>query len=83
MRKLKIKNYKKIFTVTEHIISKNFWEFYLIKDKNYTGDIKLAYVLGFENELGPISLDEIRPFIISRTKKLDEVMPPPNSEWVD
>jgi hypothetical protein len=70
--------------VVEHIIIKNFWEYYLTdRPAENDGDIREALVIGFETELGDVSLQEIKPYIIARTKKITEVMPPPNWTWVD
>jgi len=38
--------------------------------------------MGFETEYGDVSMKEISPYIICRTRKLDELMPAPNWEWV-
>ncbi len=71
------------FNVIEHIIIKNFWEYYVIDDPNNTEDIKFCLVIGDEIELGDVSMSEIRPYVISRTKQLNEVMPPAaNYSWV-
>lgn len=69
--------------VIEHIILKNFWEYYVCENEFNEGDIKQCYVLGFENELGDVDLNEIKPYIISRTKNLNEVMSAPNFSWED
>ena len=68
--------------VVEHIMTRNFWEFF-ITDDNHTEDIVRAYVMGFESELGDISLNEIKPHIISRTSNLSEVMPPAGYRWMN
>ena len=71
------------FTVYQHIILRNFWEYYLGEpDEN---GIAFGYVMGFENEWGDVSMDEIKPYIISiaRGKELDYVMPPFNYYWED
>jgi hypothetical protein len=70
--------------ITEHIITKNFWEYY-ITDETFgdDGDIVQAVVMGFETEIGDISLAEIKPYIITRTRNLNEVMPADGWQWVD
>jgi hypothetical protein len=73
-------------TVIEHIMLKNMWEYYVIKPKkgdSCTTDMIFAYVIGFENELGYVSLAEIAPYIITRTKDLSEIMPAPNCSWIE
>ena len=69
------------FTVHQHIILKNFWEYYLEPaDEN---GIAFGYVMGFENEWGSVSMDEIKPYIVSiaRGKELNHVMPPEGYYW--
>ena len=41
--------------------------------------------MGFENEWGDVSMDEIKPYIISiaRGKELDYIMPPFEYYWED
>jgi hypothetical protein len=71
----------KPFEVHAHIILKNFWEYYLGKpDKN---GIAYGYVMGFENEWGDVSLEEIKPYIITATRELGDVMPPAGYRWED
>lgn len=73
-----------ILKVVEHIILRNYWEFYILETPpDYPENIKQAYVMGFENELGNVDINEIKPFIMSRTKKLTEVVPGAGFEWVD
>jgi hypothetical protein len=69
------------FAVHQHIILKNHWEYYLGKtDKN---GIAFGYVMGFENEWGDVSMEEIKPHIMTQTTDLDldEVMPPAGYSW--
>ena len=71
------------FAVYQHIILRNMWEYYLGEpDKN---GIAFGYVMGFENEWGDVSMDEIKPYIISKTSGagLDEIMPPAGYYWED
>jgi len=41
--------------------------------------------MGVENEWGSVSMDEIKPYIISTAKgaTLDEIMPPEGYHWED
>lgn len=68
--------------IVEHIILRNFWEYYITDQIPVEGnnDIKTALVMGEEIELGDISLSEIKPYIISRNKTLD-IMPAQGWEW--
>ena len=70
------------WTVVEHIILKNFWEYYIIEDFDDDG-IGYAYVMGIENEFGSVYLPEMKPYIVTRTKDLREVFPPTRFTWVD
>lgn len=83
MRKMQKIDSKTILEVKEHIILKNFWEYYVLESDTNTDDIKLCLVLGDENEIGDVYIPEIKPYIISKTKNLSEVMPAPNYNWID
>jgi hypothetical protein len=69
--------------VKEHIILRNFWEYYVLDQTPVEGDddIFTALVIGFEQEIGDVSRNEIKPYIISKTKNLGEVMPAPGYKW--
>ena len=81
MRKMLRVDSEQALEVCEHIILLNLWEYYVLNAETNTDDIKLCYVLGFENELGDVSMDEIAPYIISRTKDFSGVLPAPGFEW--
>ena len=71
--------------VVEHIMTKNFWEFYIVET---TEGVKpeghaTAVVVGDYTEFGDVYMPEIEPYIISRTTQLDEIMPAPNWRWGD
>lgn len=67
--------------VTEHIILRNGWEYY-VTDQKHDEDIVLCVVMGFETEMGDVSLSEIKPYILMRTKNLTELMPCEGWRWV-
>ena len=73
-----------VCTVVEHIIIKNMWEYYILKtDLDEDDDkYKTALVVGDYTEIGGVYMPEIEPYIVSRTSQLDELIPPPNWEWV-
>ena len=87
MRKMVSTNGTELY-VKEHIITRNLWEYYIVDDEpsdheiNYDM-IQLAYVMGFENELGSVYMPEIEPYILSRTKDLSNIMPASGFNWVD
>lgn len=67
--------------VVEHIILKNLWEYFVCESPTNTDDVKLCLVMGFENEIGDVNIPEIRPYIVLRTKNLQEVMPAAGYQW--
>ena len=73
------------FTVHQHIILKNFWEYYLGEtDKD---GVAFGYVMGMENEWGSVYMPEIKPYIVSvarqdgTTDTLNDIMPPEGYYW--
>lgn len=79
----KMTNGKTTLVVVEHIIIKNFWEYYVTDRESDNPDIKEALVIGFETELGDVYMPEIAPYIRTRTAKLEEIMAAPGWDWVD
>lgn len=72
-------------TVYEHIITQKLWEFFIL-DNNKDQDVREAIVMGFDTEMGDVSMKEIEPFIITRTVVNEQeppLMPPPNGKWLD
>jgi len=68
--------------IVEHIILKNYWEYYILKDDEYaTEDIKAAVVMGDSTEIGDVSLSEMEPYIKTRTSNLSEIMPAAGYKW--
>ena len=82
MRKMKKRDSKIVINVTEHIILKNFWEYYITDEETDDPKIKFALVMGHETELGDVYLPELQPYIISKTKDLDELAPAEGWEWI-
>lgn len=70
------------YTVLKHIITRNFWEFYILSEADEHGQC-LAYVLGAENELGNIHLPEIMPYVILVTEDFTDVLAPSGAVWKD
>jgi len=66
--------------VIEHIMLHNMWEYYILEAADEHG-IAFALVVGDYTEMGNVSMDEIAPYIVSRTTRLDEIMPAPNWSW--
>ena len=83
MRKMTRGNLK--LDVVEHIILRNMWEYFILADDPDTShsdpDIVYALVMGFNDEIGTVSLSEIKPHVISRTSNLDDIMPADGYEW--
>jgi hypothetical protein len=78
----KMRRGETVINVVSHVILRNFWEYY-ITDNHHDDDIVRALVMGFETELGDISLSEIKPYVISRTRDLTDVMPASGWQWCD
>tara|TARA_Y100000310_G_C20362780_1_gene659756 strand:- start:6 stop:314 length:309 start_codon:yes stop_codon:yes gene_type:complete len=85
MRKMRGKSLGEdgVCTVVEHIMTKNMWEYYILKTDLDEDDDKYrtALVVGDHTEIGGVYLPEIEPYIISRTTNLN-LRPAPNWEWV-
>jgi hypothetical protein len=69
--------------VTELILLRNGWEYYVIGER--TQDIFNALVWGFEIELGDVSYEEIKPYIMcsEMLDKDSDALPIPDGEWMD
>ena len=80
-RQMRNKSDGSIVTVHAHVITKNWWEYYILDNKRYE-DVRLALVMGPEMEIGDFSVNEIRPYIVTQTSDLDGVMSAPGWEWV-
>ena len=84
MRKMTKGNLK--LKVVEHIILRNMWEYFVLADEagdEPDSDIKYALVMGFNDEIGTVSMSEIKPHIISRTTDLNELLPAYGYQWED
>ena len=82
MRKMIRGNLK--LDVVEHIILRNMWEYFVLADEagdEPDSDIKYALVMGFNDEIGTVSMSEIKPHIMTRTTDLSEIMPADGYEW--
>ena len=71
------------FTVHQHIILKNFWEYYLGETDEH--GVAFGYVMGAANEWGSVDLNEIKPYIIGQARANDlwHIMPPEGYYWED
>jgi hypothetical protein len=83
MRKMKSLTSDHVLEVSEHIITKNFWEYYLTNEETDDPEVKFGYVMGFEDELGYVYLPEIKPYIMTKTKELTSIMPARGYKWID
>lgn len=80
MRKFKLND--KEYNCIEHIILKNFWEYYILDVPTNDGEVKFAYVMGDYPEFGDVYLPELKQYIISKTADLYEILPPNGGQWV-
>jgi len=78
----KMTNGVSTINVVEHKITQNFWEYY-VTDEEADGDIKFCLVMGFDTELGTVSMDEIAPYVRSTTTDLAEIMPADGWNWLE
>ena len=53
--------------VVEHIILRNYWEYYIVEAADEDGIV--------------FAMDEITPYIMTRTTDMDEIMPAPQWQW--
>ena len=84
MRKMVKGNLK--LKVVEHIILRNMWEYYVLADEDGDepdSDIKYALVMGFNDEIGTVSMSEIGPHVLTRTTELSTIFPAAGYEWAD
>jgi len=84
MRKMVKGNLK--LDVVEHIILRNMWEYFVLADEagdEPDSDIKYALVMGFNDEIGTVSMSEIEPHVFSRTSDLDGILPASGYQWAD
>ena len=70
-----------LINVYQHIILRNGWEYY-VTSRPTKSDIIECLVMGFETEYGSVSLNEIKPYIISRTIDLADIMPATGHRWL-
>lgn len=68
-------------TVYGHAMTRNFWEYYILD--NEASDYRFALVMGYETEMGDVSMSEIKPYMISYTTDLRDLAPPEGYRWVD
>jgi hypothetical protein len=69
------------FTVHQHIMLQNHWEYYL--GETDEDGVAFGYVMGFENEWGDVYMPEVKPYIILKTTNLKELLPPAGYRWED
>ncbi len=84
MRKMIKGNLK--LKVVEHIMLRNMWEYFVLADEagdEPDSDIKYALVMGFNDEIGTVSMSEIQPHVISRTTDMNELLPASGYHWGD
>ena len=72
--------------VVEHIILRNFWEYYVLERElgdvsTHDPNIVYALVMGDDDEIGIVSLSEIKKYIFSRTTDLSELEPAIGYSW--
>jgi len=74
--------------VVEHIILRNMWEYYILEREKgdvvtHDPDIVYALVMGDHDEIGTVSMREIKPYILTRTTELSTIFPASGYQWSD
>ena len=71
------------FPVRTFLMTKNFWEYFIfdVPDIEKSDDQQFVLVMGFETELGYISLSELSSFIAAKSSDLSDVLPPEGYSW--
>lgn len=83
MRSLRRMDTGSIVDVYGWATTKNWWEYYFLRDKNDSRGNRPAIVMGFETEVGDVHIDEIMPHVVCFTNDLADLQPPEGWEWVD
>jgi hypothetical protein len=75
------------------LITRNRWEYYILRDDEepVPDDCYLAYVIGFESEVGLVSKNEVEPHIsirldeagLDKAVKEGSLQPPPRGSWLN
>lgn len=74
--------------VTPHVerwlLLRNGWEYFVFDmDDKQDEDIRFALVYGDETEMGDVSMEEVKPYIMTQTVDLSDIAPPPGWEWAE
>lgn len=72
-----------VVTVYSHAITRNFWEYFFVDPKPNSQHNMCAVVMGDETEMGDVHIPEIKPYLLSVTRDLQDVMPCQGWEWVE
>ncbi len=72
-----------VIDVHSHIITKgNLWEYFILEPSEGK-DVCFALVMGFETEMGDVSMREIKRHMLTGTKDLSELLPAEGWQWVE
>ena len=66
--------------VWQHWMLGNFWEYYVAKPDE--DGIATAFVMGIENEIGLVDVNEVLPHVRLITTEFDNIMPAAGWVWV-
>lgn len=68
-------------------VTEPWWEYFIIDDPEMNfhkdDDIQYALVLGWHDEFGTVSINDLKQRAITDTKNLSEVAPAPDWRWID
>lgn len=87
MMKMRNKESGSVLNIREFFMTKgNFWEYFVTDEEPKGSDIQFCLVRGFEQELGDVSMEEVRPYIITHvfvtSKNYHEISPAIGYEWI-
>ena len=82
MRKMTNDDGSITLNITQHIILKNLWEYY-VTDQKFNDHIIECLVVGNFTEIGDVDMNEIKPYIISTADPFEDLLPAPGWKWQD
>ena len=74
---------EQVVTVHSVAITRNGWEYFFLDPKPNADQNMYALVMGYETEMGDVHIPEIKPYLLSFTRDLQDVMPCEGWEWVE
>jgi hypothetical protein len=82
-RKLRRNDTNSIVTVHSFAMTRNMWEYFFLDPKPNSAKNMCAIVYGNECEMGDVHIPEIEPHLMTVSRDLADLAPPPGWEWVE